>query len=180
MTDITPEIVKRGILPQNRPDQRAPQREEPRPAQRLQRRIKQSTNPLDLPDEFNRRMESLGLVAEWKRYEVAGKEEGYYQADLRANHWEPVNCEDEPDLAPYGQTQGPIKMGALMLMKRPKYLCDEATAETQAMTRRRLKANAERIKDAPPGTFDRGHPKNPSLIRKTNEREALDTYDPLV
>lgn len=176
MTDISPEIVKRGILPQNRPPQRPEQRPEMREEPRLQRRVTQSSDQFELPDEFNRRMAAQGMTAEWKRHEVAGKPDDYYQADIRANHWQPVLAEDEPTLAPYGQTQGPIRKGANTLMKRQTYLCEDAEAETRSMTARRLQQNAKRVRDAPPGTFERTHPNNPSMIRRTTERDSLDNY----
>lgn len=160
----TPEVIKRGVHP--RPEQRAEQREESRDPQRdtprLQRRIRQGTDRTAIP----KHLIPSGMEMEWKRYETAGKEDGFYQADLRANHWAPVNAEDFPELAPFGQTSGPIKGGDLMIMMRPDYLCEDARQEHAAMTNAKMMANASKVKDAPPGTFERDHKNITPQIRK--------------
>lgn len=194
MTDTgpTPEIVKRGPpRPTNgppvrseqpgaaRPDVRAQgeridDREPTRDPPRLQRRFKTNDDkyatPLDIkPDDQD---------WNWKRWSVAGKTDefvAFYQAELRANHWQPVMAEDYPSIAPFGQTTGPIVNGALMLMWRPMYLSEEARAEEIEAAVARVRSNANRIKDAPPGTFGRnvngpdGRARIDNSIRKTTE-----------
>lgn len=160
--------------PDERPEAREPVREEPR----LQRRVKSNSDRLAIPQHLI----PSGFSMEWKRCEVAGQEDNYYQADLRANHWEPVKADDPRfrDLAPYGQTSGPIRYGSLVLMMRPSYLCEEARDEEMQRNRDRFKIHARSIVDAAPGTFARtGHKELPSVpIRKAgaDHKESLADY----
>lgn len=172
-------IVKRGVHP--RPEQRPAQREEEREPEResaavprKHRRVLQGADRNAIPQHLI----PSGFEMEWKRFETAGKEDGFYQAELRMNHWLPVKAEDYPALAPFGTTSGPIKMGDQMLMMREDYLCQDAREEQFRLTRLKTNANASKIKDAPEGTFDRSnHPELPrQAIRKSNERVSSDEF----
>lgn len=169
------EMVKRGILPQNRPvprgEQRLEAREELREEPRKRRRFRLGVNRLDVPKEFQK----PGFEYEWKRRETAGKEDNYYQADLRANWWEPVTAEEMPEIAPHGQTQGPIHYADLMYMKREDYLCQEFRDEVEALTQQRVQSHRKSILDAPDGTFSRAHPKLQNAIRKSSETDEFTT-----
>lgn len=170
------EMVKRGILPQNRPvprgdqsleAQREPMREEPR----KKRRFRQGINRLEIPKEFL----DPNFDYNWKRRETAGKEDNHYMADLHANWWVPVTAEEIPQIAQHGQTQGPLTYGDLIYMKREKYLSEEAQNEVEELTQRRVQSHRKSLIDAPDGTFSRAHPNLQNNIRKSTDLDEFTT-----
>ena len=179
MPDIQqPTVEKRNGAPP-RPELRAEQRAEPREANRdnprLQRRFKANDDKFHIPKYIVDHFKGLGLELEWKRKVMGGKEEDYYITELRMNYWEPVMVESYPvladSLAPFGQKSGPIVKADQILMVRPDYLCDDARDEQKAMNNRLMQSNRSKMKDAPPGTFDRlvDDKRIGPAIRKTHE-----------
>jgi len=167
--------------PQLRADQRAETREPTREGPRLQRRFKTNDDKFNIPKYIVDHFKDLGLELEWKRRVIGGKEEDYYITELRQNYWEPLLVEQYPiladSIAPFGQKSGPIVKADQLLMVRPDYLCQDARDEQAAMNTRLMNANRSKMKDAPPGTFERlvDDKRIGPAIRKSHEPLSNDT-----
>jgi hypothetical protein len=145
--------------PQLRADQRDETREANREGPRLQRRFKTNDDKFNIPKDIVEHFKGMGLELEWKRRVLGGKEEDYYITELRQNYWEPLLVEQYPiladSIAPFGQKSGQIVKADQLLMVRPDYLCQDARDEQHLMNARLMNANRSKMKDAPPGTFER-------------------------
>lgn len=108
-----------------RPPMRAETREQPR----LQRKNRANQDKFAVPDRYK----VDGFDYNWKTIEVMGK--GVDAAELierQENHWEPVMAGEIPGIMSPDYS-GAIQKSGLMLMKRPKYLSDEAREEEVSM-----------------------------------------------
>lgn len=145
--------------PDQRSDQRADQREGVRESPRLQRRFKTNDDKFNIPQDVVDRFKDMGLELEWKRHAIGGKEEDYYHAELAQNYWEPVMIENYPAIAEsllsLGKKSGAIIKSDQILMVRPGYLCQDARDEQRELSNRLMNSNKAKMKEAPPGTFER-------------------------
>lgn len=109
-----------------------------------------------------------GLVYEWKRHEVYGKDDKSYEAELLRRGWVPVMAEEHPGyFVPYGnkghvlrQGQGLYKMDATEYQNRQRY--------NQLMAKRQVSDQEKVLGIAPQGTFNR------PLAKVTTNYEAHD------
>ena len=185
----SPEISKRGPgnpnwskrdRPELRADQRQENRDPVREGPRLQRRFKANQDKFHIPQAIVDAFKGMGLEAEWKRHSLGGKEDAYYAAELQMNYWEPLLVEQYPalaeSLAPMGQKSGPIVKSDQILMVRPDYLCEDARQEQRDITNRLMNSNRSKMKEAPPGTFDRlvDDKRVGPAIRKSHEPLSAD------
>lgn len=121
--------MPRGV-PNNRvqhPAQHTPQRPVQHPASvegRLRRKSFTSSSAFDI----NPSLVPDGYCYEWKRVDIAGKEDHQHQVAMTENHWVAVPASRHPELMPSGYT-GPIRINDMILMERPLYLTEQAIAE---------------------------------------------------
>lgn len=100
-------------------------REETRVQPRLQRRHKADDDAYSIPAEFL----AEGYDYNWKRVSTHGQPEDPWKlTKVYENHWEDVQAEELPGYVPNGH-KGHIERGGLRLMKRPKYLSEDARNE---------------------------------------------------
>lgn len=166
--------------PELRADQRQENREPAREGPRLQRRFKANQDKFHVPASIVDALKGMGLEAEWKRHSLGGKDDAYYAAELSLNYWEPLLIEQYPhlaeSLAPLGQKSGPIIKTDQILMVRPDYLCEDARQEQREMSNRLMQSNRSKMKEAPPGTFERlvDDKRVGPAIRKSHEPLSAD------
>lgn len=100
-----------------------------------------------------------GWEYQLKRVTVADKEDRHHQLGLLRLGWTPVPSDrDERHraLMPGGH-QGPIVIKGLMLMEKPKILCDRARVNEQRDARDQLRNAEDKLREAPPNTAPREH-----------------------
>lgn len=96
-----------------------------------------------------------GMVYEWKRHEIYGKDDKSYEAELLRRGWTPVMADEHPGyfvpVASTGQVvrqgQGLYKMHAVEYQNRQRY--------NQLMAKRQVTDQEKVLGLAPPGTFER-------------------------
>jgi hypothetical protein len=81
-----------------------------------------------------------GYVMEWKRHSILGQEDTRNQVLIRQYHWEPVTHAQQPHIYGHLCADGDkhIVQDGMGLYMRPKYLNEEAVAETQWDTNHQL------------------------------------------
>ena len=127
-----------------RPPMRVDAREDTREPSRLYRKHRYTDDKFEVPEN----LKVDGYDYNWKAMEYAGKSVDPIDfVRLKENHWAEVMADEMPDLSVPGQKGAITKMG-LVLMKRPKYLSDEARAEEVQAAGLRLRGEAQ--------TFSRG------------------------
>lgn len=124
--------------PPMRADHREPTREQPR----LQRKHRANQDKYFIPDG----MKTEGYDYNWKTVQVMGKPvDAQASMERHENHWEPVMASEIQGVMPPDYS-GAIEKGGLMLMKRPKYLSDEAREEEIGMARQQAGAQRSNIR----------------------------------
>lgn len=126
---------------QPRQQQRAPERlQTARPSDRTNERRLQRPANQNLTDDgrfsIDKSLVPDGYVMEFKRHSVMGMEDKRNQVLLRKYHWEPVTHKMQPQILGHLCTDDEkhIEVDGLYLYMRPKYLNDDANAETKADT----------------------------------------------
>lgn len=117
---------------------------------------------------FDQSIVPPGLVYEWKRLEVYGKDDKSYEAELLRRGWSPVMAETHPGyFVPVGnkghitrQGQGLYAMNAIEHANRRRY--------DQLMAKRQVQDQEKTLGIAPQGTFER------PLAKVTSNYEAHD------
>jgi hypothetical protein len=153
MTENTETPVRRGPeRPPLRPELREPIRQEGRdlPPMGLSLDEDEDLSEFKIPGHYF----ANGWDYQWKTYSIYGKEDPYYISKLKRRHWEEVQAETHPDIALPGQT-GAIIKGGLILMRRPRYLTDQAKAREEAKARQVMGDKLQQLGLAPPGTLPR-------------------------
>lgn len=100
-----------------------------------------------------------GWEYQLKRVTVADKEDRHHQLGLLRTGWTPVPVDrDERHraLMPEGWN-GPITIKGLMLMEKPKILCDRARDFEKRAAREQLRGAEDKLREAPPNTAPRDH-----------------------
>jgi hypothetical protein len=100
-----------------------------------------------------------GLSYEWKRFSVAGQEDPFYLAQMRAQGWEPVDPKMHPNWVPPDYTAPNIIKGGQILMERPIELTNEARAELDALANQQMREVRARVGKSEPGELERVKPR---------------------
>jgi hypothetical protein len=111
-----------------------------------------------------------GWSYEYKRTSVAGKEDGFYQADLHRRGWRPVPVSRHPELMPMGWKGTTIEKKGLMLMEWPTVLVKRAHLRDKMSAQEAVETADRRLFDTPAKTLPRDEfPKAQRGVRKTFE-----------
>lgn len=148
-----------GSLSAAQPVDRAPARTESRAADRPPARSpeKRLTRPnrRNMTDDgrfsIDKSRVPPGMVMEFKRHSIMGMKDVRNMATVHEYHWEPVTHEMQPHFALNAGLAKPneqVMVDGLGLYMRPKYLNEEAQAETQADTNYQLKQQLNSLRMA--------------------------------
>lgn len=132
------------------------------------RKRKGNVDQFELPERQIKRFLEAGWSLEWKKHTVVGQPDASYEVMLGENGWEPVTSDELPAFMPKGFSGAIIRDG-LQLMKRPKYLTEEARREDSRAAQDVIRRQHERLKTAPPGTMTRDHPEARPKVNKAFE-----------
>lgn len=96
-----------------------------------------------------------GVVYEWKRLEVYGKDDRAYEAELIRRGWMPVMAESHPGyFMPHGH-KGPVTRQGLGLYKMDETEHRNRQRYNQLMAKRQVADQEKVLGIAPSGTFER-------------------------
>lgn len=127
----------------------------------LERQRKAMQDLFYVPPGVIAQFHAAGWGLEWKRHTTMGEEDPAYQVALAENHWEPVTTDEIPGFMPTGH-KGSIIRNGLMLMKRPKYLIDQAHREDWMNAKQQVANNEEQLGTTPTGTLARADKAGPA------------------
>lgn len=120
-------------------------------------------------------IEPDGWSYEWKAMSIAGKLNDQHINNLKQNGWEFVPASRHPELV--GALAGTTKIierDGQVLMERPKQITDMVRQRDRDRARQQVRSKEAQLKQAPPGTFERGtNPNAPVKISKHYEQIHL-------
>lgn len=137
------------------------------PEKRLTRRRHSGSDKFSIPARF---LNDPDVSYEWKRTAIVGMPDHEHQIDLRENHWQPVMAADMPGMMPSGY-EGAVERAGMVLMRRPRYLTEEATEENLDIARRQVQHNERKLGITDHGTLPRT---KPTLSREIGPVSASD------
>lgn len=158
----------------NRPDMRAPMREES-PTERAKRRAAEIRGHIGDLDEgtdkyyIDPNMIPEGWSYEWKRRLLLGQEDPSYAVNLARQGWEAVPVSRHPFMMPADWKGGTIERDGMVLMERPSEVVDEARRIDQRRARDQVRSKEAQLAGTPEGTLTRDHEKTRPSIKKSYE-----------
>lgn len=161
-----------------RPDMRPDMREETsiEAAERRTREILEGGELLDHTAKYElpEGIEPDGWVYQWKATSIAGKPNTQHIQNLQHNGWEFVPAANHPELVGASPGVKVIERDGQTLMMRPRQIEDMILERDRNRARAQVRQKEAQLKQAPPGTFERGtHPNAPVKIGKSYERIVL-------
>lgn len=140
-----------------------------------QRSGNQNNDPFNIDDIYNEYAPTRGdprkgnirneIDFNWKRYEVAGKQDYSEMRTYLEQGWKPVQHSDFPGrFAPAG-TEGAVIVKDMMLVHRPMRLTIEARNDEMVLATRATQAQHMKAAETPDGHAPRMNP----VIRSTRE-----------
>jgi hypothetical protein len=96
-----------------------------------------------------------GWEYEWKVVSIMNAEDPKSIAENIRQGWEAVPRDRHPEMMPVGFPGNTIEEGGLILMERPKVLCEEARERHMRESRGLVRTKEMQLGAAPQGTFDR-------------------------
>lgn len=119
-------------------------------------------------------IEPDGWSYEWKAMSVTGKLNEQHINNLRQNGWDFVPASRHPELVGSLTEAKIIERDGQVLMERPKQITDMVRERDRQRARAQVRSKEQQLKQAPPGTFERGtHPNAPVKITKSYEQIHL-------
>lgn len=123
------------------------ERPEPRPeGPRLQRKRRRTENRFHIDPALI----PPGMSWEWKAEKVLGQQQDDHLAQLRENHFKPVDQGKHPSVV--------VRKDGMILMERPLYLTQDAKREDLQAAIDQVRSVGATINDTPSGTMTRNHP----------------------
>lgn len=96
-----------------------------------------------------------GFEYEWKVVAILNMEDPKSIAENARQGWEAVPRIRHPEMMPAGWPGATIEQGGLVLMERPKVLCDEARERQHRESRQLVRTKEQQLGASPQGTFER-------------------------
>ena len=106
-----------------------------------------------------------GWTYEWKRKTIYNKEDPSYALELARQGWEIVPRSRHPEMMPHEWKGDAIEVEGLVLMERPKVLCEESRQRERAETMAQIREKESQLAGAPRSRFGTGDVR----VRKTYE-----------
>ena len=100
-----------------------------------------------------------GWSYEWKRHTIFNQEDPAYAVQLAREGWEPVSVQKHPQMMPSNWTKGTIERKGMILMERPREICEEVARIEQRRAREQVRIKEAQLAGAPEGTLERVSPK---------------------
>ena len=161
-----------------RPDMRPDMREETsiEAAERRTREILEGGELMDHQAKYElpEGIEPDGWRYQWKATSIAGRPNTQHIQNLQHNGWEFVPAANHPELV--GATPGAkvIERDGQTLMMRPIQIEEMVKERDRNRARAQVRQKEAQLKQAPPGTFERGtNPNAPVRINKSYEKIVL-------
>lgn len=125
-------------------------------------------------DEFRINKEDVpaGWEYEWKRKTFLGAEDPAYQVQLARAGWEAVPTARHPAYMPLEGNYPVIERKGMILMERPKEICDEARLIELNKARRQVRQKEAQLNSAEGGQFERTN-KDQSLVKVKRSYESI-------
>ena len=144
----------------------------------LSRRLDDSDDPFQLPEEFVEQTRREGFGLEWKTESIYGQDQITYQSKMHANGWRPVLNSRLPGVYAREGDEGAIRHDQMILMERPLILIEEAREEERrkASDQVRMKHESWGVDTPNSQVFDPNTPMAQSFTIKphSSEPELMD------